>query len=671
MPPIDVVGVGYAHAGPGGEVRVLSDVSLQVGAGELVCIRGPSGAGKSTLLRVLGCLDRASEGSYRFCGEDVGALDHDGLARLRLEGIGFVFQDFQLLDAATAERNVELPAACLAVDAGTRRRRARELLDLVGLAGRHGHYPGELSGGERQRVGVARALMNDARVVLADEPTGSLDSAQADGVLALLGRVAARGHAVVVVSHDAAVAGRADRVVELAGGRVVGGVPAAPCPPVARRAAQPAVRRSRWGSGALADMLRGLRGGGVRTALMAFAAVAGVAAVVVLMGMSSGAYGGVAGAVADMGAARITVTPASHRLVGAREEGRFEPVPRVGLTLRDVELIESRVDNVRAAYAKLARELDVGRGGRVLDNVLVLAQSGTALRTITLDRPWPVARGAGLSARDIGEAHPVAVVGPTVRDKLFGPGEEPLGAHVQIGGAPFEIKGVLGPHPVPADFWAHNRTADEVAHVVEQRGTVVFLPFRTAVETLFGAETVRRHMTIAVETEDAARAGETARAIRDLIVGTHGREGVNVKVDATLADAYAEVTGLGAATLAGVGVVALLGTALVVMSAMLTAVDARKREIGLRMAFGARRTDVLVQFLGEAVLVVAAGGAVGAVAGHLAGPYLSSLANFPFAGEPWFAGAAVVCAAGTGMLAGTVPAWLAARVQPAAWLAPR
>lgn len=312
------------------------------------------------------------------------------------------------------------------------------------------------------------------------------------------------------------------------------------------------------------------------------------------------------------------------------------------------------MDNVRAVYPQLVRELDVGRGGGVLDNVLVFAQSGTVLRP-TLGLAWPLARGVGITARDIEEANPVAVVGPTVRDKLFGPDEEPLGAHVQLGGATFEIKGVLGPYPAPADIYLRNNpTAAEVASLKAQFGTAVFLPFRTAVETLFGAATVGRYMAIVVETVDPTRARETARAIRDLIVRTHGREGVIVEVDATLADAYARVTGLSAATLAGVGVVALLGTALVVMTTMLTVVDARKQEIGLRMAFGARHPDILAQFLGEAVLVAVAGGAVGAAAGYLAGPYLSSLANLPFAGEPWFAGAGLVCAAAAGMLAGAV-----------------
>lgn len=673
FPLLEVLDVDYAYSKGEVEedVHALRGISLVVGHGEFVCIRGPSGAGKSTLLRILGCIDRPSGGTYRLAGLDVGDLDDDTLATLRLRNVGFVFQDFQLLESATALRNVELPATYLDVAAKERRRLAMEALDQVGLADKLDHMPSELSGGERQRVGIARALVNRPRVVLADEPTGALDSASGEGVLDTLERAAADGHAVVVVTHDAKIAARANRVLELADGQLVSGNSATAGASGTHPELRTTPRRSPWDASVFAEILKGLRHGGIRTALMATAAIMGIALVITLMGMSRGAFGGVAGAVGDMGASRISVVGVAMRLVGAREEGRFERVDRVELTLRDAANIELRVDNVREAYPKLSRALHVRRNDNIIENVVVAAQSEPVARSV-VDVPWPVASGVGLTPQDSDQARQVAVIGPTVRDKLFETGEDPLGEYIQVGDLPFEIKGVLAPNPVPTSIFAAGRSTphsdEEVAALKESLGTAVFVPFGTAVETLFGTEIVNE---IVVEAIDPARLDETVREIYDLIVGMHGRDGVVVEVNATLADAYANVTGIGAVTLVGVGIVALLGTGLVVMSAMLIAVDARKQEIGLRVALGARRSDIVVQFLGEAVLVLLVGGALGTGLGFVVGPYLSSMLELPFVGETWLAGISLVCAAVAGLVAGTLPATRAARVQPGVWLTPR
>ena len=221
-PIIELTGVGRVFGDEGGgEVRALDDVSLRIHPGEFVCVTGPSGSGKSTLMNIIGCLDRATQGHCRIAGTDVATLDDDGLAGLRRHVFGFVFQSYNLLDSLTALGNVELPATYTALAANRRQRRAREILATIGLGERHDHRPAELSGGEQQRVAIARALMNDAQVILADEPTGALDTAQSEEILALLEQLAERGHAVVVVSHDKTVAARAHRQIELADGRVL------------------------------------------------------------------------------------------------------------------------------------------------------------------------------------------------------------------------------------------------------------------------------------------------------------------------------------------------------------------------------------------------------------------------------------------------------------------
>ena len=202
-------------------VTALNDVSLRVDRGEYIGVVGPSGCGKSTLLHVLGCVDVATSGQVLFQDREVGSLTDAERSRLRLREIGFIFQRFFLLPMLTAWENVELPQAEAGAGRGERRTRTAELLEYVGLAQRAGHRPSELSGGEMQRVAIARALANRPGLLLADEPTGELDQATGEQIVALLDRLHADGTAVVVVTHDPAVAARAHRLLRMRDGRIV------------------------------------------------------------------------------------------------------------------------------------------------------------------------------------------------------------------------------------------------------------------------------------------------------------------------------------------------------------------------------------------------------------------------------------------------------------------
>jgi putative ABC transport system ATP-binding protein len=224
-PVIDVADVTKVHRSGDVSVEALRGVSLVVVGGEFVAIMGPSGSGKTTLLGILGCLDRPTTGSYRLVGEEVSALSETRRARIRGDRIGFVFQAFNLLPRSTAFKNVELPLVYAGVGAEERRERALEALAAVGLAARADHLPSQLSGGEQQRVAIARALVVRPSVVLADEPTGNLDSASAAEVLAILERVNESGATIVLVTHSGRVAEHASRIVRLRDGLVVADEP--------------------------------------------------------------------------------------------------------------------------------------------------------------------------------------------------------------------------------------------------------------------------------------------------------------------------------------------------------------------------------------------------------------------------------------------------------------
>lgn len=220
-PIVEARNVSRVFPMPAGPVAALREVSLRIAGGEYIGVVGPSGCGKSTLLHVLGCVDVPTSGAILFQDRDVGALADAERSRLRLREIGFVFQRFFLLPMLTAWENIELPQAEAGVSRPERRSRTSELLAYVGLSARAGHRPSELSGGEMQRVAIARALANRPRLLLADEPTGELDQATGEQIVALLDRLHADGTAVVVVTHDPAVAARAHRLIRMRDGRIV------------------------------------------------------------------------------------------------------------------------------------------------------------------------------------------------------------------------------------------------------------------------------------------------------------------------------------------------------------------------------------------------------------------------------------------------------------------
>jgi putative ABC transport system ATP-binding protein len=220
-PLVSFRGITRVYGEGGGEVRALAGVDLSIGRGEFIAIMGPSGSGKSTAMNIIGCLDRPSAGSFRFSGVEVNGLSRDQRALLRRNFIGFVFQGFNLLNRTTAIENVELPLIYRGLPRGERREKAARALHLVGLAGRENHTPGELSGGQQQRVAIARAIVTDPLLLLADEPTGNLDTARSREIMELIARLnAERGITVVMVTHEADMAAYAHRIIRFTDGLI-------------------------------------------------------------------------------------------------------------------------------------------------------------------------------------------------------------------------------------------------------------------------------------------------------------------------------------------------------------------------------------------------------------------------------------------------------------------
>jgi len=625
-------------------VEVLHGVDLTIQAGEFVAIIGSSGSGKSTLMNIIGCLDRASAGTYVFAGHDVATLDADGLAALRRDGIGFVFQQYNLLANASALENVEVPAIYAGLPKDQRRVRARTLLEQVGLGQRLDHRPSQLSGGQQQRVSLARALMNGGQVILADEPTGALDSRTGREVMDLLHGLNAQGHTIILVTHDADVAAQARRVVRLADGLVVADD---------RRDDEPAdiqLERpfavhggDRW-AGAVCDgdrwaeageavklALRSLRANLFRTVLTLLGIVIGVGSVIAMLAFGDGAKRDVMTRIQAMGTNLLLVRPG---IPGVRGPGGITT-----LTTGDAEEIAT-LPNVRRAVPEIE-----GSATFRYDSIDHSASVTATNADYPLSRDWPLARGVFFDADDVDTFATVVVLGRTAADSLFGD-NDPIGEYVMLNNTPFLVIGVLDRKGASA--WGSD--LDDVA----------FVPLTTGGLRLFG----RRHLrSITVEVDDTATMEPTRLEIERVLEARHNMVDFNIRNMASVLETAVATQNTMTVLLGAVAAISLLVGGIGVMNIMLVTVAERTREIGIRMATGARQSDILMQFLIEAVVVCTIGGLLG-VAGGMGAALVTGAFAIPVAITPLPIVLAFGCAFATGLVFGFMPARKAARLDP-------
>ncbi|KFD02175.1 macrolide export ATP-binding/permease protein [Kluyvera ascorbata ATCC 33433] len=310
---LELSGIRRSYPSGDGSVDVLKGISLQINAGEMVAIVGASGSGKSTLMNILGCLDKPTSGTYRVAGVDVATLDSDALAALRREHFGFIFQRYHLLSHLTAAQNVEVPAVYAGMERKARLERARQLLQRLGLADRVDYAPSQLSGGQQQRVSIARALMNGGQVILADEPTGALDTRSGEEVMAILHQLKEQGHTVIIVTHDPQVAAQAERVIEIRDGEIIRNPPARQTAAAAREpAAQDASGWRQFSNSfreALSMAWRAMVANKMRTLLTMLGIIIGIASVVSIVVVGDAAKQMVLADIRAIGTNTIDVYP--------------------------------------------------------------------------------------------------------------------------------------------------------------------------------------------------------------------------------------------------------------------------------------------------------------------------------------------------------------------------
>jgi len=578
----------YFSAGDN-EVKALDGVSFKVEHGEFVAIMGQSGSGKSTLMNIIGCLDKPTSGQYKIAGQAVNNLDTNQLSALRLTTFGFVFQRYQLLANQSALSNVAMPAIYAGADKKDREQRAYALLEKLGMADRQHHRPSALSGGQQQRVSIARALINGAEVILADEPTGALDSASGEQVLRLLKQLNTEfGTTIVLITHDADVAHQADRIVQMKDGHLrsdsqnkhleAGSAKQQQSP---RASVEVFPRIGVATSANLA--LHSLQANWFRTLLTLLGIIIGVASVVSMMAIGEGGKQQVLQRIEAMGSNLLQIRPGGRNIrSGTIATLSMDDANALTSVAGVISVAPERGDRTTLRYGSQ------DYGGRV---------KGVTADYFTM-RSWTLSRGVFFDDSDQNSYAAVMLLGATVAEQLFPTGDDPIGQYVMLNNTFYQVIGVLNAKGASAG----GGDLDDEAYI----------PITTAQLKFFGNQFLSGITVQAAETENLPA---IESQINTVLKQRHGRVDFMVRNTASLIDAVNETQDTLTSLLGSVAAISLLVGGIGVMNIMLVNVSERRREIGLRIATGAKPSDILRQFNIEALLVCLLGGIIGVALG--------------------------------------------------------
>lgn len=640
---IELKGVSRTY-GNGDQTRtVLKNVDLKIVAGEMVAIIGASGSGKSTLMNIMGCLDVPNRGDYYIDGQNAACLSPDELARVRREHIGFIFQRYHLIPDLSALGNVEIPAIYANSERDSRRQRATALLGRLGLEGREHHKPCELSGGQQQRVSIARALINGGKIILADEPTGALDSQSGQEVLAILNELNRRGHTVVMVTHDMKVARHAKRIIELCDGEIIadsgGCVSATETLPKTNR-----IRQSYWKTlldrtrESMQMALKAMKTHRLRTTLTMIGIVFGIASVVTVVALGEGARQETLEEIKSLGTNVVSIYPGQDLFDDSIESIRTL-VPADANALAKQGFIDSVSPEVSAS-----------------DNIRFLGKS--AIASINgVGREHFRVKGIellqGTTFRDDRNALQEVIIDENTRKAIFdNTGLQALGQIVFLGSVPARVVGIA----------KSNNRSDASNRIT------VWMPYSTVMYRIVGKPVLTG---ISVRLKDNVDNEAAISAISQLLTRRHGIKDFQLYNFEQIRKSIEHTSMTFSILILMVACISLMIGSIGVMNIMLISVTERTHEIGVRMAVGARRSDIMQQFIIEAVLVCLIGGALGIALSYITGALFNALADGIFAAiYSWQAAvAAFFCSTLIGIIFGYLPARKAARMDPVISLA--
>jgi macrolide transport system ATP-binding/permease protein len=640
QPLLQLHGISRRFQAGDQNVTVLKEINLSIAQGEMVAIVGASGSGKSTLMNILGCLDRPSEGDYQVAGRSTAQLDRDSLAELRREHFGFIFQRYHLLGDLSAQGNVEVPAVYAGHARSARQQRAADLLQRLGLAQRLNYRPSQLSGGQQQRVSIARALMNGGEVILADEPTGALDSHSGQEVMSILKDLHARGHTVVIVTHDMQVAEHAQRIIELSDGEIVADRRKTTAHTVARLPIALDNAVSRWQSQrdrlyeAFKMALLAMASQRLRTLLTMLGIIIGIASVVSVVALGKGSQQQVLANINAMGTSTLEVYP-------GKDFGDMRSAAVQTLRATDADALAQQ-GYVHSVTPTVSSSTTFRYGNQSVSGTV----NGVGEQYF-LVRGYSIDSGMAFNRHSVDQLMQEAVIDENTRNKLFPHGANPLGEVILLGSLPCRIIGVA---------------AKKQSGFGSDENLNVWIPYTTAMKRMLGQSYLK---SITVRVNDDIDLTSAEDGVTRLLSQRHGGKDFFVMNTDSIRQTIEKTTATLTLLVSMIALISLVVGGIGVMNIMLVSVTERTREIGVRMAVGARASDIMQQFLIEAVLVCLLGGTLGVLLSLGIGVVFSQFSdNFTMVYSTESIVAAFICSTLIGVIFGFFPARRAAGMDP-------
>lgn len=632
-----------------GESRfhILKNINLHFEHGEFVAIVGPSGSGKSTLMNILGCLDVPTSGSYSVEGIETGQMDPDQLAELRSNKFGFIFQRYNLLNSLSAVENVALPAIYAMMPEKERLVRAQELLQTLDLATKANNKPCELSGGQQQRVSIARALMNGGEVILADEPTGALDSEAGEAVMGVLRDLNRQGHTIILVTHNSEIAAYASRTIEIRDGKIVADhkITARPPSPMQIKAATHHYSARSLVVNQLVESfkmsLQSIVAHKLRSILTMLGIVIGIASVITVVALGRGSQEKILADIRAMGTNTIEIFPGDG--FGDMQAWRIK-----SLTVDDTIILAQQ--NYVAGVTPNINTQGVTAYAHSSANTLI---NGVSSQFINV-KGLKMESGRFLLADDIEEITSVAVIDQKAKSALFPDEEQPVGKIIICNKQPLEVIGVVKERKISTG--------------PSEKNPNIFVPYTTAMHKIIGTHDIS---SITVKMRDDVNSQVAEKSIIRLLTQLHDgkKDFFTFNID-SIKKTVEKTTDTLKLLISGIALISLAVGGIGVMNIMLVSVTERTVEIGIRMAIGARRYNILTQFLIEAVIICLVGGFLGIIFSLLASPVFQLFTeNLALSYSVGSAILALCCSIFMGVLFGFMPASSASRLSPIVALA--